>query len=486
MFVFFNKFKEEYYMRTITKEFSMTINGNLVSTKNKMPVINPADESTITNVPVASKDDLNHAVKAAKDAFPNWAALSANEREAKLEAFADAIHNHRDELAKLFTLEMGRPINLASAEIDGAVKTCRALAKKRLPSEIIEETEDHYIEKYYTPLGVAGAIVPWNFPLSTSIRKITSALITGNTVVAKPSPFTPLTLLRIGEITKDIFPQGVLNVVSGENELGPWITEHPDISKISFTGSSATGKRVMQSAAVNMKRVTLELGGNDAAIVMEDANPKEIAEPIFWAAFRNTSQVCVATKRLYVHEKIYDELLKELVDYSKTIKIGNGLDPESKLGPIQNKMQFEKVKELIEATKKSGAKIVVGGEIEDKPGYFIPVTIVDNPHEDSRVVVEEAFGPVLPVLKYSSYEEVIERANNTSYGLAGSVWGKDLNLAKSIADRLDTGTVWINEAQVISPEASFGGHKQSGVGVVNAIDGLKEFTNPKVVMIKKK
>ena len=293
-------------------------------------------------------------------------------------------------------------------------------------------------------------------------------------------------MLRIGEIAKDIFPSGVLNVVTGENELGQWMAEHPDINKISFTGSTATGKKVMQSASLHLKRVTLELGGNDAAIVMEDANPKEIVESIFWAAFRNTAQVCVATKRLYVHEKIYDEFLTELVEFSKTVMIGDGLNPESDLGPIQNKMQFEKVIELIEATKKSGEKIVLGGGIEDKPGYFIPITIVDNPPENSRVVVEEAFGPVLPVLKYSDYEDVIARANNTNYGLGGSVWGKDLELAKSIADRLDTGTVWINEAQVLSPDAPFGGHKESGMGVESSLDGIKEYTNSKTIMIKKK
>ena len=195
----------------------------------------------------------------------------------------------------------------------------------------LNKKENHYIERYHTPLGVAGLIIPWNFPVSLAIRKITSALIVGNTVVVKPSPYTPLTMLRIGEIAKDIFPSGVLNVVTGENELGQWMAEHPDINKISFTGSTATGKKVMQSASIHLKRVTLELGGNDAAIVMEDANPKEIVESIFWAAFRNTAQVCVATKRLYVHEKIYDEFLTELVEFSKTVTIGDGLNPESDL-----------------------------------------------------------------------------------------------------------------------------------------------------------
>jgi len=355
-----------------------------------------------------------------------------------------------------------------------------------LPREIPEETEQHYVERTYTPLGVAGLIVPWNFPVTLAIWKIAPALLTGNTIVMKPSPNTPLTALFLGEIAKDIFPAGVFNVITGGNELGAWMTEHLGIDKISFTGSTATGKKVMQGAADNLKRVTLELGGNDAAIVLEDADPKEVVEPLFWAAFRNTAQICIAAKRLYVHEKVYDDFLTELVKYAKSTEVGDGMDPETMIGPVQNKMQFEKVKDLIEDVKRSGANIVCGGEVEDKPGYFMPVTIVDNPAEDSRVVVEEAFGPVLPVLKYRDYEDVIQRANDSIYGLAGSVWGKDLELAKSIADRLETGTVWINEAIILSPQFPFGGHKQSGIGVEHSRDGLVEYTNTKVVMINKK
>lgn len=472
-------------MTIITKEFSMTINGRAVITERSLPVINPANETIIAHVPDADQRDLDNAVKAARTAFPTWSALSVEERGAKLEEFAEAFYQQKEELAKLFTLEMGRPLKGSFGEIKGAYLNCKEIAKQRLPREIMEDNEQHRVERIYTPLGVAGLIVPWNFPVSLAIWKIAPALLTGNTVVVKPSPNTPLTTLLLGEIARDIFPAGVLNVVTGGNELGQWMTEHPDINKISFTGSTATGKKVMKSAAINLKRVTLELGGNDAAIVLEDAEPKEVVEPLFWACFRNTAQVCIASKRLYVHEKIYDEFLTEFVDFAKSVKVGDGMDPESLLGPLQNKMQYEKVKDLIEDTKKSGAKIICGGEIEDKPGFFIPVTIVDNPSEDSRVVVEEAFGPVLPILKYNDYEEVISRANNSNYGLGGSVWGKDLKLAQSIAERLETGNVWINEAQVLSPRYPFGGHKESGIGVEHSLDGLAEYTNSKTIMIKK-
>lgn len=467
-------------------ELKMTINGEAVGTEETLPVINPATEKVIAHVPQAGKSDLDKAVAAARKAFSAWAPTPIDVRGERLTQLADAIYASREELATLLRLEMGRPQAAALGEIDGASYWLKEVAKQRLKREIIEETENHRVERYFTPLGVVGAIVPWNFPFALSIWKIAPALLAGNTVVVKPSPYTPLTALKIGEIARDILPPGVLNVVSGGDDLGRWITEHSDVNKISFTGSTATGKKVMQSAAANLKRVTLELGGNDAAIVLPDADPAKIAKPLFWAAFRNTAQVCIATKRLYVHEDIYDAFLAELVEYAASVKVGDGADPDTELGPIQNKMQYEKVIDLIEDTKRSGASIVLGGEIEDRPGYFIPVTIVDNPPEDSRVVVEEAFGPVLPVLKYRDYDEVIARVNNTKYGLGGSIWGKDVELAQSIAERLETGTVWINEVSVLSPHYPFGGHKESGLGVENSLDGLAEYTNSKTIMVNKR
>jgi acyl-CoA reductase-like NAD-dependent aldehyde dehydrogenase len=466
--------------------FNMTINGKPVGTENTLPVVNPATEEIIARVPNASEQDLNAAVKAARTAFAGWSMTTVDERSEMLSRLGAAIYANREELAKLLTLEMGRPYAAALGEIDSASYWLKEVAKQRLNREILEETEHHRVERYYTPLGVVAAIVPWNFPFALSVWKIAPALLTGNTVVVKPSPYTPLTALKLAEIASDILPEGVLNAVSGGDDLGRWMTEHPDVNKISFTGSTATGKKVMQSAAIHVKRVTLELGGNDAAIILPDADPVQIAKPLFWAAFRNTAQVCIATKRLYVHEDIYDALLTELVNYAKTVKVGDGSDPATELGPIQNKMQYEKVMDLIEDTKRIGAHIVHGGDIIDQPGYFIPVTIVDNPPEDSRVVVEEAFGPVLPVLKYRDYDDVIARVNNTKYGLAGSIWGNDLKLAHSIAERLETGTVWINEVSVLSPHYPFGGHKESGMGIEHSLDGLVAYTNSKTIMVNKR
>ncbi len=473
-------------MLKIEHEFKLLINGEAVTTESTLPVLNPATEEVIAYIPNASEHDLNEAVKAARSSFSGWVATKIEERDELLSKLGEVIYANREELATLLTLEMGKPQTAALREIMGAVHWLKEVSKQRLKREVIEETEEHFVERYHTPLGVVGAIVPWNFPVTIAMMKIAPALLAGNTVIVKPSPYTPLTTLKIGEIASGILPKGVLNVVSGSDELGRWITEHPDVNKVSFTGSTPTGKKVMQSAATNLKRVTLELGGNDAAILLPDVNPKGMAKRLFWAAFQNTGQVCVATKRMYVHEDIYDEFLAELVNYAKTVKVGDGTDPNTEIGPVQNKMQYDKVIELIEDTKRIGARIVQGGEVEDQPGYFIPVTIVDNPPEDSRVVVEEAFGPILPVMKYRDYDDVIARVNKSNSGLGGSVWGKDIELAQTIAERLETGTVWINEVAVISPHFPFGGHKESGLGIENSQDGLYEYTNSKTIMINKK
>jgi acyl-CoA reductase-like NAD-dependent aldehyde dehydrogenase len=241
----------------------------------------------------------------------------------------------------------------------------------------------------------------------------------------------------------------------------------------------------MASAAASLKRLTLELGGNDAAIVMPDVDVAAIAERLFWSAFVNTGQICIATKRLYVHQDVYDLVAKALVDYAGKVKVGNGLEPGSQLGPIQNRNQFERVKGLIADAKAQGLKFLVGGEVPEKPGYFIPVTIVDNPPDTSRVVVEEAFGPVLPLLKFRDVDEVIQRANATDYGLAGSVWSADVKGAAAVAERLETGTVWVNESQHLMPWTPFGGHKQSGMGVENGLAGLLEYTNPQTISVRK-
>jgi len=338
-----------------------------------------------------------------------------------------------------------------------------------------------------TPVGVVGAIVPWNFPILLAIWKIAPALMAGCTIIVKPSPYTPLSDLKIVELAQQVFPAGVLSAVSGGDELGKWMTAHSDINKIAFTGSTETGRHVMRSAADTIKRVTLELGGNDPAIVMPDADPKALAEHLFWGAFQNNAQFCNVIKRLYIHEDIYEEVRDALADFIATnIKVGDGTEADTDLGPIQNSMQYDKVKGYFADCHANGYEFAIGGEIDESaPGWFVPVSLVDNPPDNSRIVVEEPFGPILPLLKWSDEADVIARANDTIYGLGASVWGKDLEAVERVGSQLEAGTVWLNEIHQYSPFQAFGGHKQSGLGCENSLHGLMEYTNWQTTTLNK-
>lgn len=464
--------------------YSLTIDGRRVFSAETAPALNPATEQPICDFPLASHEHLETAVAAARNAFPTWSNTPIAERRQMVSRLGDLIEQNQEAFIDLLITEQGKGRAGAEWEIGGSIYWFREIAKQTLEDEVVSREGDEEIVTRHVPIGVIGAITPWNFPLLLAVWKIAPALVAGNTMVLKPSPYTPLCTLWFSELAQQVLPPGVLNVLSGGNELGQWITEHPAIGKISFTGSTATGRRVMQSAAVNLKRLTLELGGNDPAIVLPDVDAKAIAKDLFWAAFANSAQFCVACKRLYVHEGVYDDIARELVEYAKTVKVGNGLEPDTQLGPLQNRMQYEKVSQLLKDSRAAGLKFLLGGTPEHKPGYFIPVTLVDNPPEDSRVVAEEAFGPVLPLLKYRDIDEVIARANDTPYGLAATVWGKDVAKAEQVARRLEAGTVWINHAHVFAPNIAFGGHKQSGVGVENSLHGLAEYCNVQTVMRK--
>ncbi|KEQ52642.1 aldehyde dehydrogenase family protein [Sphingobium chlorophenolicum] len=466
-------------------DFTLTIDGKGVSAPDTIDVVNPANGEVVAQVPDCTAEQLDQAVEAARRAFPAWRATPLAQRRAAVAKFAEVLAVHAQEFARLFTLEQGRPVDKAAQEIMGAAFWCQTVSQQEIPVIVNEDSAERRSETRHVPIGVVGGIVPWNFPMLLGVWKIAPALLTGNTIVVKPSPFTPLTMLKLAELMREHLPPGVFNVVSGGDRLGPWLTAHPGIDKVSFTGSTATGRRVMESASANLKRLTLELGGNDAAIVLPDVDVKEVAEKLFWAAFGNSGQICVATKRMYVHKDVYDAVAQALVETARKMKVGNGLEQGTDLGPVQNRVQYERVKDLIEDAKSSGLKFLVGGEVPEGKGYFLPVTIVDNPPEDSRVVQEEAFGPVLPLLKFDTVDEAVARANASEYGLAGSVWSGDVDRAVEIAARLETGTVWINEAQYIMPWTPFGGHKQSGVGIENGADGLLEYTNPQTISFRK-
>ena len=467
--------------------FRMLINGTLKGSNNLFEVYNPATNAVIAHAPEATRDDLEEAVAAARTAFKSWSKLSWDERGAYIHRFTDVIEQRREELTSLLTLEQGKPRHSgATREVDLAIEWLRGMADQRLHDEVLEDNDEHVVHVQHTPLGVVGAITPWNFPVLLSLWKIAPCLVTGNTMVLKPSPYTPLATLWFGAIAREILPPGVLNILSGGNDLGQWITEHKGINKISFTGSSATGKKVMASASENLKRLTLELGGNDAAIVMPDADLDDVVPQIFWAAFGNSGQWCIAPKRIFVHSSIYREFADKFVAFAKEKKVGDGMSPDTDLGPIQNRMQYGKLLNMFEDIRAQGYKILLGGHIDESlPGNFVPITIVDNPPDDSRIVREEPFGPVVPLLQFDDLDEVIERANDTDYGLGGSVWGRDRERAIEVANKLETGTVWVNEIQVHGITLPLAGHKQSGMGVENGHEGLCDFTNTKTLMFKK-
>jgi acyl-CoA reductase-like NAD-dependent aldehyde dehydrogenase len=466
--------------------YTMTINGQGVPGAAEIDVINPATGKKFATAPDCTPEQLDEAVAAAQSAFKTWKNVPIAERQALVAKAGDLLIAQADEMARLFTSEQGRPVELAKQEIIGAGKWMKQVAKQTPPVHVSEDSDKQFVETRYVPLGVVCAITPWNFPVNMVAWKIAPALVAGNTMVLKPSPFTPLCTLKMGELFRDIFPAGVFNVITGGDALGPMMTEHPGFAKISFTGSSATGRRVLESGAKDLKRVTLELGGNDAAIVLPDVDLDAVAEKIFFGAFYNSAQICVATKRLYVHEDIYDALRERLTAIAEGVKVGDGAEQGTVLGPVQNKRQYDRVMELLNDAKANNLTLIQGSAIPDNGGYFVPVTIVDNPPEDSRVVQEEAFGPILPMLKFQDIDDVIERANDSEYGLAGAIWSKDTDKAMDIARRMETGTVWINQNLNVRPDTPFAGHKQSGFGIEHGIEGLLEYMVPQAIHLSKR
>jgi acyl-CoA reductase-like NAD-dependent aldehyde dehydrogenase len=466
-------------------DFRLLIGGKLVpGGAGTFDVINPATEEVFAPSPRGDLAQLNQAVAAAKAAFPAWAATPLAERARLLNKLADAIDAHAQELAPILTQEQGKPLGGAFFEIMIASANIRGFTAMELPETVLQEDAQSKVIRQRMPLGVVGAITPWNFPLIMAVTKLTPALLAGNTLVLKPPPTTPLTTLKLGELCAEIFPAGVVNVIADANDLGGALTSHPDVAKIAFTGSTVTGRKVMASAAQTLKRLTLELGGNDAAIVLDDVDPKEIAPKLFFAAMVNSGQVCLAAKRIYVHESIYDAVCTELAQLAKAAVVGNGLDEGVQFGPVQNRMQFEKVRAIIDDAKARG-RVIAGGEPHQGKGFFIHPTIVSDLPDSARLVTEEQFGPVMPLLKYKTIDEVIERANASEYGLGGTVWSKSTERALEVAKRLNTGTVWINKHLDLPPSVPYGGVKQSGFGVELGQQGLEEFTQLRILNIAK-
>jgi acyl-CoA reductase-like NAD-dependent aldehyde dehydrogenase len=460
--------------------YTMTIDGKQVEGASTIGVEDPATNAVFEQCPMADEAQLNRAVASAKAAFPAWAKRSYADRGAYLNTLADVLDEHIDEMVTLLTREQGKPLALSRQEIGRSIALLRFCATQELRPKTLRDTEAAHVVSTRAPLGVVAAITPWNSPVWLLLMKIGPALLTGNTVVAKPAPTTPLTTLRLGELASSVLPRGVLNVIAVSNELGEKLTGHPDVAKVSFTGSTRTGIQVLQSASSTLKRVTLELGGNDAAIVLDDVDIDEVAPKVFNAAMSNSGQVCFAAKRVYVPRSIYDRFCDALAMLANQAIVGNGMDASTQFGPIQNRAQYERVKDLIEDSRKRG-RIIAGGTPVDGPGYFVSPTIVRDIPDDARLVTEEQFGPVLPVLAYDDIDELLERVNHSEYGLAGTIWAKDTQRAFEIAQRVDTGTMWINCHMNINFDVPIGAAKHSGLGCKLGQEGFEEFTQLKVI-----
>ncbi|KAK6387339.1 hypothetical protein LTS17_000606 [Exophiala oligosperma] len=464
--------------------FKNVINGNLETTSKTRHSINPATGEPGPEVPIATKDDVDRTLNAAKEAFEKWSEVSYSARQNAVLAFADALEIEKENFSQLLTQEQGKPLVFARFELDLAIQWMRDIAKLELPEERVFEGDKEILIRY-TPLGVTVGIVPWNYPILLATGKIAPAVVTGNTIVIKPSPFTPAGDLKLVELAQRFFPPGVVQALSGDDSLGPILTEHPIPAKISFTGSTFTGKKVMESASKTLKRVTLELGGNDPAIVTDNVDIAVVAPKIAGLAFLNSGQICLALKRIFVQESIANEFLQAMVEATKNLKVGPGTEPDVYLGPIQNQMQYEKVKTLFEDIQTKDWKVAVGGKNPEGKGYFITPTIIDRPPLDSRIVKEEPFGPIVPLLTFKDDKEAIKLANDTHMGLGASVWCNDLGRANEIALKLDAGNVWVNTHFELDPRFPFGGHKQSGIGVEWGVGGLKSFCNSQTLFLKR-
>jgi len=470
--------------------FRMLIDGKMEVGDTTFGVTNPSTEDVFAQAPDCSKAQLDKAMAAAKRAAPSWAATPLADRRKLMHAAVAKLKEPpiANRLRDTLVREQGKPVPMAQVELDAMSRNLTHFATRDYAFEkVLADNETELVVEKRVPLGVVAGITPWNFPLLMGCWKVAEALMTGNVIVLKPSPYTPLTSLIMGEALADIFPAGVLTVISGSDEVGKWMTLHDVVSKISFTGSTRTGKAIQAAASGTLKRVTLELGGNDAAVVLDDVNVKEVAPLIFQNAMINTGQVCIAVKRCYVHETKYEEMVGALAELAKQASavVGDGFKNGMMFGPLNNKMQYERVKELVEDAKKSGATIKAGGAPLAGKGFFYPPTIITGAKEGARIVDEEQFGPVLPIISFRDTEEVIQRVNGTSFGLGGSVWTTDLKKGESVASRISSGTVWVNQHMNLSPDIPFGGSKESGIGRQMGEATLEGYMEPRVIRILK-
>jgi len=472
------------------KNYPMIINGQSVLTDHTVDVINPATAKPFASIAFGTPEHVDQAVSAAKSAFASWSNTPMQERDRLVLELASAMEANMPELMTLVTQESGKPLNGLNGvgsgmEVGGSIAWTQYTTSLELPVETVQDDDQALVKVYRKPLGVVASITPWNWPLMIAIWHIMPALKAGNTVLIKPSSLTPTATLEMVKLANEILPAGVLNIVTGEAEVGNAISTHKDINKIIFTGSTQTGKAIMSNSVDGLKRLTLELGGNDAGIVLPDVDVETILPNLFGAIFHNNGHTCACLKRLYVHESQYDEISQGLAKLAKSVVLGDGLDESTELGPVQNARQLAVVESLVDDAKKQGGTILCGGERLAGNGYFYKPTVVTNITDGDHLVDEEQFGPVIPVIKYTDVEEVIERANKNPCGLGGSIWSRDIEHAQQLAMRLECGISWVNEHGGVQPNAPFGGVKQSGFGVEFGQHGLHEYTSLQTVKINR-
>lgn len=460
--------------------YSMTIDGKPIEAHTTFGVINPATGAIEAQAPSCDREQLDAAMDSAHAAFLTWRTDEESRRTAMFE-LADAIVTHADDLTGALITESGKPQALAAMEPHVCATWLKIYAEMELPRDVLQDDEAARIELIHRPLGVVGAITPWNFPLGLAMWKIAPALRAGNTVVLKPSPFSPLATLRLGTIMGQVLPPGVVNTISGGDSLGASMTTHPVPRKISFTGSIAAGKAIASASGSDLKRLTLELGGNDAAILLDDVDVESAAAQLAAAAFFNSGQACALPKRIYAPASRYEQIVDAFAAVVEAMKPGGPFDAGTTLGPLSTKPQLERVTDLVNDATASGARVVTGGRPLDRPGFFFAPTVLADCTDAYRIAAEEQFGPALPILSYDSVDGAIHRANATHYGLCGSVWSVDQDRAASIAEQLEVGTAYVNAHALLPPHVPFGGSKHSGIGVENGVAGLLSFTEPQVL-----